>query len=488
MPARPRSTKEDLGDAAGSDCMSATTATQEVSNPGVSVFARAENQPADPILSMRDNFLADPAPQKLNLAVGVYRTAEGKPLVLECVQEAEAKLLEETRKGQRFKEYLPPDGMASFCTSSLKLLLADAIVPAIDDGRVVAAQSLSGTGGLHLAAKMIHELMPGATVHLPSPTWPIHPDIFTAVGLKIAYYPYYDPATCGLAFEDMLAHLRLLPTNSVVLLHACAHNPTGVDPSPEQWRQIARVVAQRALIPLIDSAYQGLASGDLDVDAYGARQLAALPNIEMITVQSYSKNLGLYAERAGVVAMVCNDADVAERVRQTLKRTIRLTHSSPPQHGASIAAHILADDARASVWKGEVKAMAERLLEMRTCLAESLARVDCPPPFGTSLTSWRHVLDQRGMFTYTGLTPPQVDMLREVHHVYMPMDGRICMAGLTKASCDTFAAAVKDVLEFMRVHEATAAAKDGLKGKAEGGSPSADATDMSPPAAKRARA
>ena len=411
-----------------------------------SAFALAETVPPDPILSMRDRFLADPSTNKLNVAVGVYRTAEGKPLVLECVQKAEAKLREETRAGTRFKEYLPPDGMSSFCIASIKLLLADSITTALDEKRVVTAQSLSGTGGLHLAAKMVAQLMPGATVHLPAPTWPIHPDIFAAVGLETAEYPYYASDTCGLAFEAMLSHLRLLPLRSVVLLHACAHNPTGVDPTPDQWRQLTQVVEQRALIPLVDAAYQGFASGDVDADAFGARALAAIPNIEMITAQSYSKNLGLYGERAGVVAFVCNDADVAERVRQTLNRTIRLTHSSPPQHGAAIVSTILNDAGLTALWKREVKGMAERLLEMRTCLAASLARIECPPPVGTSLTSWRHVLEQRGMFTYTGLQPAQVDTLREMHHVYMPMDGRLCMATLTVEACDTLALAIKEVL------------------------------------------
>ena len=428
MPSRPRAPKDDCGASDdGSVQNSMTTATEVAATTRASsAFTRQGKVAPDPILSVRDNFLADPATNKLNLAVGVYRTAEGKPLVLECVQKAEAKLREETHKGQRFKEYLPPNGMSSFCTASLKLLLGDTINLAFDEGRVVTAQSISGTGGLHLAAKMVATMMPGATVHLPTPTWPIHPDIFEAVGLKTAEYPYYDPDTCGLAFEAMLSHLRRIPLGSVVLLHACAHNPTGVDPTHEQWLQLALVVEERGLIPLIDAAYQGFASGDVDEDAFGARTLAAIPNIEMITVQSYSKNLGLYAERAGVVSLVLNDADVAESARETLNRIIRLTHSSPPQHGASIVSTILNDAGLTALWKREVKGMAERLLEMRTCLAASLARVSCPPPVGTSLTSWRHVTDQRGMFTYTGLTPEQVDMLRQVQLPSTPIRSLRC--------------------------------------------------------------
>ena len=303
-----------------------TVATEGVAP--VSAFVSAKSCAPDPILGIRDAFLQDPATHKLNLAVGVYRTAEGKPLVLECVKSAEAKLLEEQRAGRTFKEYLPPEGMSRFCDLSLRLLLGDAITPALEQGRVVAAQSISGTGGLHLAARMLQILRPGSTVHLPTPTWPIHPDIFTAVGLAVAYYPYYDARTGGLDFDGMLAALQALPAGSVVLLHACAHNPTGVDPTAAQWACIAQAVA-RPLIPLIDAAYQvstprpppapsprlrtlslypatqtapphtihlhthhphthhpyylgaqGFASGDLDADAAGARALASVPGVE----------------------------------------------------------------------------------------------------------------------------------------------------------------------------------------------------------------
>ena len=229
-----------------------TVATEGV---GLSAFANAKSCAPDPILGIRDAFLQAPASHKLNLAVGVYRTAEGKPLVLECVKAAEEQLLEEQRAGRTFKEYLPPEGMTQFCNLSLRLLLGDAILPALEQGRVVAAQSISGTGGLFLAARMLQILRPGSTVHLPTPTWPIHPDIFTAVGLAVAYYPYYDARTGGLDMEGMLAALQALPVGSVVLLHACAHNPTGVDPTAAQWARIAQVVA-RPLIPLIDAAYQ----------------------------------------------------------------------------------------------------------------------------------------------------------------------------------------------------------------------------------------
>ena len=359
--------------------------------------------------------------------------------------------------------------MSRFCELSLRLLLGDAVAPALEQGRVVAAQCISGTGGLHLAARMLQMLRPGSTVHLPAPTWPIHPDIFTEVGLAVAYYPYYDARTGGLDFDEMLAALEALPAGSVVLLHACAHNPTGVDPTAAQWARIAQAVAARALIPLVDAAYQGLASGDLDADAAGARALASVPGVEMITVQSYSKNMGLYAERAGVISFTCQDAPIAERLGQQLRRTIRLTHSSPPQHGAALVATILGEPERSAAWRLELAAMAARLHAMRRALHAALVRLESPPPDGAS--DWRRVLEQRGMFTYTGLSreqasPPlpiqqpgssptypsaatasrQVSALREQHHIYMPMDGRLCMAALTQESCAVLAAAIKDVL------------------------------------------
>ena len=253
LPAALPSAKRDDDDSCELDKDEASTVATRVATE--SAFANAKSCAPDPILGIRDDFLKDPAEHKLNLAVGVYRTAEGKPLVLECVKAAEAHLLEEQRAGRTFKEYLPPEGMTKFCDLSLRLLLGDAITPALEQGRVVAAQSISGTGGLHLAARMLQILRPGSTVHLPTPTWPIHPDIFTAVGLAVAYYPYYDARTGGLDFDGMLAALQALPAGSVVLLHACAHNPTGVDPTAAQWARIAQAVA-RPLIPLVDAAYQ----------------------------------------------------------------------------------------------------------------------------------------------------------------------------------------------------------------------------------------
>lgn len=469
-----------------SDAQTSTDATADAPTDidnGVSAFGLAQAVPPDPILSIRDAFLKDPTPGKVNLSVGVYRTDEGQPLVLDCVQEAEDMMLAEQLAGKANKEYLPPLGLQDFCTRSLKVLLGDAIQPALEAGRVVTTQSLSGTGGLHLAARLLAQIMPGTTVHLPSPTWPIHPDIFLETGLRVAYYPYYNAATRTLDFDLMLATLRSLPAGSAVLFHACAHNPTGCDPTKDQWRRIAEAVAHRGLLPIVDSAYQGLASGDLDEDGYGARCLLGIPNAELITIQSFSKNMGLYAERAGVMTVVCRDADVAGRVGETLGRIVRLSYSSPAQHGSRIVHTILSDPARLSAWKAELKLMAERLLEMRRAFSAALSRAQCPPPqrpwtpgrspahlevmpevagcTSDGTTPWPHVLSQRGMFTYSGLTAEHAEALRARHHVYLPSDGRICMAALTHETCDRVAAAIKDVLE-RGTDNATAAADETL--------------------------
>jgi len=455
-----------------------------------SVFTRAHGCPDDPILGVRDAFLADPAVNKLNLAVGVYRTEDGQPFVLETVQEAEVALLAEQRAGRSNKEYLAPSGMSAFCDASLRLLFADTLAPALAEHRVVAAQSLSGLGGLHLAGKMIGELMaPGTTIYVPETTWPLHPDIFGELGFRVATYPYYDATTCGLDFHAMINALNAIPRGSVVLLHACAHNPSGVDPTQQQWDAIAAAVGAQGLVPLLDSAYQGFASGDLHTDGYGARALAAVPGVEMFVCQSYAKNMGLYGERAGCFTMVCSDADVAERARQQLCRCIRLIYSSPPRHGAAIVTKVLTESARRDAWQAEVAGMASRLRAMRVALDAALTRIQCPPPHGTTLSGWQHVLSQRGMFTYTGLTAQQVDWLRTEHHIYMPADGRICMACLNDASCDTLALAIKQSFSLFEPQGAVEDATDAKASPSSSvGTPACTAaTTDEQPATKRPR-
>jgi len=281
---------------------------------------------------------------------------------------------------------------------------------------------------------------------MSKPTWGNHVPVFKGkLGFDVKEYRYYKQDTCSLDFEGMMEDLGTAEPGSWVLFHTCAHNPTGVDPSEEEWAAIASVVRERRLIPLIDSAYQGLASGSLEKDGAGARALLEA-GVEMIICQSYAKNMGLYGERTGCFSIVCEEAAVAEKTQEIAKRVVRLSYSSPPRHGAAIAAKILCDATRREAWAAEVAGMAARLREMRVALSEALARERCPPPHGTKLASWSHVLSQHGMFTYTGLTAEQVEMLRERHHIYMPKDGRLAMASLTRAGCDTLARALKEVL------------------------------------------
>ncbi len=268
------------------------------------------------------------------------------------------------------------DGNPTFHKSAPKLLFGEH--PAFAEGRVMTCQSLSGTGGLFLAAHVIARLMPGRSIYLPTPTWPIHAEIFGGANVPVKRYRHYDPRTCGLDADGMLADLKAMPHGSIVLFHACAHNPSGVDPSAEQWAQIAKVVAERRLVPLVDAAYQGLASGDVEKDAEGTRLLAAIPGVEMMAVQSFSKIMGLYSERCGAFSLIAADASLAEKVRQEVCRHVRQTYSSPPRHGAAIAAEILNTPERRREWEAVRPPAARARRAAAAC--QQRARPPTPPP------------------------------------------------------------------------------------------------------------
>lgn len=410
-----------------------------------SCFKRATGAAPDPIFAVRDAFLADTALLKLNLAVGVYRTAEGKPLVLKAVQSAEESILARQGKGAGFKEYLPMDGMPAFNKVAPLLLLGKgpATLAAQAEGKLVSVQSLSGTGGLFLAAHVIARHMPGRTVYLPTPTWPIHTEIFGGAGLTVKYYRYYDPKTCGLDMEGLSADLKAAEAGSIIVLHACAHNPSGVDPTTAQWGGITELVAAKRFVPLVDAAYQGLASGSFDKDGEGTRLLASIPKVEMMCVQSFSKIMGLYSERCGCFSFLSQDGATAERVRQEVCKHVRMTYSSPPSHGAAIATEILSDATRFESWAAEVGTMSSRITGMRTSLHDALVANGCPPPSGTSHGSWGHILSQSGMFSFTGLTAAQTDHMQKNNAVYLLRDGRISMSGLNHETCQHLAMAMK---------------------------------------------
>lgn len=340
-------------------------------------------------------------------------------------------------EGKMNKEYLTIEGIPEFYEKAVVLMLGQDSAP-LKEGRACVVQCLSGTGGLRLGGAIMNRYLKGSAIYLPEPTWGNHKAIFPQEGVAVKSYRYYDPATCGLDFDGMMADLKAMPAKSVVLLHACAHNPTGVDPTEEQWKQIAEVVMERGLFPMLDSAYQGFASGDFDKDAWACRHFAGL-GIEMMLIQSFAKNMGLYGERAGVFTVICKDAETAGRLKSQVKIIIRTMYSSPPGHGAYIASIILGDPEKLAAWKAEVKVMAERIIRMRRELYEALLANGCP---GT----WEHVINQIGMFTFTGLKPKQVDLLTSKHHIYLTKDGRISMAGLNSARVPYLANAMKDVI------------------------------------------
>ncbi|KAL6770488.1 AST1 [Auxenochlorella protothecoides x Auxenochlorella symbiontica] len=401
-----------------------------------SIFSEVPEAPADAILGISVAYKNDKNPRALNLGVGAYRTEDGKPLVLEVVREAERRLLDDPKQD---KEYLGQAGVPAFCRGSAKLAFGEDS-PVLKEGRNATVQGLSGTGSLRVGAEFLAGFYPGVKqVLIPNPSWANHKAIFEAAGLQTAQYRYYKPATRGLDYEGLLEDLGAAPRGAVVLLHACAHNPTGVDPTHEQWAGILDAVRDRGLLPFFDSAYQGFASGDLDGDAASIRMFAEA-GLELLLAQSFAKNMGLYGERAGALTVVSADADTSARVESQLKRVIRAMYSNPPRHGAEIVAAILSDPELYALWKAELKGMADRIISMREHLHAALRERGTP---GT----WDHIQDQIGMFSYTGLTRRQVaDCLTAKHHVYMTLDGRISMAGLSPESCKYLAAAIDDAV------------------------------------------
>ncbi|KAA3458002.1 aspartate aminotransferase, cytoplasmic [Gossypium australe] len=397
---------------------------------GDSVFSHVVRAPEDPILGVTVAYNKDPSPVKLNLGVGAYRTEEGKPLVLNVVRKAEQMLLNDK---SRVKEYLPIVGIAEFNKLSAKLIFG-ADSPAIRENRVTTVQCLSGTGSLRVGAEFLARHYHQKTIYIPQPTWGNHPKVFTLAGLSVKTYRYYDPTTRGLNFQELLEDLGSAPSGSIVLLHACAHNPTGVDPTLQQWEQIRQLMRSKALLPFFDSAYQGFASGNLDEDAQSIRMFVA-DGGECFVAQSYAKNMGLYGERVGALSVVCRAADVASKVESQLKLVIRPMFSNPPIHGASIVATILKDSNMFNEWTIELKAMADRIISMRKQLFDALRARGTPG-------DWSHIIKQIGMFTFTGLNSKQVEFMTREYHIYMTSDGRISMAGLSSKTVPHLADAI----------------------------------------------
>lgn len=396
------------------------------------MFERLEMLAPDPILGLLAAARADLSPRKVDLGVGVYRDERGGTPVLEAVRVAERALLEE----QESKVYLGPAGNELFNTSISTLVLGEHH-PTLRDRRVRTVQTVGGCGALRLGAELLFTAHPGATVHLPDPTWANHRPLLEGAGLRLASYPYYTPGSGTLRIDSMLEHLSSLPAGDIVLVHGACHNPTGVDLAPEQWEALSALLRQRDLVPFVDLAYQGLGEG-LERDAFGTRALAgSLP--EVLVAVSCSKNFGLYRERTGALIAIGERAAAAEAAASHLHRIARRLYSMPPDHGAAVVAHILGDAALAALWTAELVSMRERIGRLRTALSAALASAN---PGG----DFRAIELQRGMFSLLDLSRSAVERLREEYHIHMGGDGRINIAGLREERIDDVARAIARVV------------------------------------------
>ena len=397
------------------------------------MFESITPAPPDAILGLTEAFQNDPNPRKINLGVGVYKDGKGQTPVLASVKEAEQRLL----RSEATKSYLPIDGLAAYAAACQQLVFGSehAIV---SDGRAATVQTPGGTGALRVAADFVRRISPQATVWLSDPTWPNHPNVFGSAGLQVASYPYFDADSDGVDFDGMMTALETIPAGDLLLLHGCCHNPTGADLSSVQWRAVAAVCVERGILPLLDFAYQGFGNG-LTEDAIGVGIIADHCR-EHLVASSFSKNFGLYNERVGALTLVAADADAASAAQSHLKVCVRTNYSNPPAHGGQIVATILGDPELRQRWEAELAEMRNRINDMRHLFVETLDEQE----IGRDVS---FIARQRGMFSFSGLTPPQVQALRERHSVYIVGSGRINVAGMTAANMDYLCAAIADVLE-----------------------------------------
>lgn len=379
-------------------------------------------------MGITEAFKADSFPEKINLGVGAYRDDAGKPYVLPSVRTAEDKVI----SAMMNKEYAGITGVPEF-TKAAAILAYGEGSSALD--RLVITQSISGTGALRIGGEFLAKWYPGAKkIYIPTPSWANHGAVFTDSGLEVAKYRYYNKDTIGLDFEGMIADIKGADKGSIFLLHACAHNPTGIDPTQEQWKEISDAIKAGEHYAFFDMAYQGFASGDTDKDAFPIRHFVKEGH-NICLAQSFAKNMGLYGERVGAFSIVTESAEEKSRVDSQVKILVRPLYSNPPVHGARVAATILNDKALNQQWLGEVKGMADRIIKMRALLKENLEALG-------SKHDWSHITSQIGMFAYTGLTPEQMATLAKEHSVYATKDGRISVAGITTGNVKRLAEAI----------------------------------------------
>ncbi|MCS2610159.1 aromatic amino acid transaminase [Halomonas dongshanensis] len=396
------------------------------------MFEQIERVPGDAILGLIEAFKKDTNPQKVDLGVGVYRDAEGNTPVMRAVKKAEDRLL----NNETTKTYIGSHGAPAYGDVVLPMVLG-ADSPVLNAKRASATQSPGGTGALRLAADFIATQLPGKGIWVSDPTWPNHHGIFTSAGIELHKYPYVD-ADNRLDFDGMLAALKKIPEGDVVLLHACCHNPTGFDLSQSQWQEVLDVLRERKLLPLIDFAYQGFGEG-LEEDAFGVRLLAENLD-EAIITSSCSKNFGIYCERTGCLILVAKNAEQMENVRSQVAIVARENYSNPPAHGGAIVSEILHDAELTALWREELTEMRDRINTLRRDFVEALR------PYGLA-EKYACVAEQRGMFSYTGLTPEQVDRLRDEFGIYMVRSGRANVAGFSDANLPYLAKAIAAVNE-----------------------------------------
>ena len=393
------------------------------------MFDALSPAPPDAILGLTVAYNKDPNPNKINLGVGVYKDSDGKTPILETVRTAEARLLE----SEQSKSYLPIDGGPAYQHATQKLLLGERN-PILRGGLAVTTQTPGGTGALRVAADFIAKTSPKSTVWVSNPTWPNHPGVFGSAGLKVDSYAYFDPQTNALKFSELAASIARMSPGDVIVLHGCCHNPTGVDLSAKEWDIVAQLITDLGILPLIDFAYQGFANGvDADTDGW---QRVLRPGKETIIASSYSKNFGLYNERVGAMTLVASSPQVAAAAQSHIKTVVRTNYSNPPSHGGAIVNTILNDEELRTKWETEVTAMRNRIKNMRNLFVETLNEKGVEKDFS-------FISRQRGMFSFSGLNPAQVQTLRKKYAIYIVGSGRINVAGMTESNmpylCDSIA-------------------------------------------------
>jgi len=393
-----------------------------------SLFADVQEMPRDPILGLTEAFVADKDPRRVNLGVGVYQDENGKVPLLACVKQAEEAMVAKAAP----HTYIPIDGLPAYDAAVAQMVFADSA----DLAHIATVQALGGTGALKLGAELLRVVSPKAKVWISDPSWENHRALFSAAGFEVETYPYYG-ADGELDFSGLIATLSAIPAGDIVLLHACCHNPTGLDLTQDQWKQIARIVRERGLTPFLDTAYMGFAEG-LEPDAFSVR-LFASDGGPLFVSFSFSKSLSLYGERVGALSVVTASPLERTRVLSQIKRIARITYSSPAGHGAAAAAMVLADPALRKQWEDELGGMRERIKAMRSLLAEKLAARLPDRDFS-------YITRQRGMFSYSRLTQPQAVALREKYAVYALDSGRICVAALNGKNIDYVSECIAQVM------------------------------------------